>query len=132
MALVVRWWAKVDGRQNRLRIVAGGALRLPWVCYPTIITGRQGWAVTPSMLQLSRLRAPPSQTPPYPPGLNLRLVRRSSEIYQRPVAVRIVVEPATQSGQSGRHQRQLPHSCDGMAGRGAMLAMPPTVMFSQI
>ena len=25
----MRWWAKVDGRQNHLRTVAGGSLSLP-------------------------------------------------------------------------------------------------------
>ena len=54
------------------------------------------------MLQHSRRRDSLKPGAAGSADLYLRLVRRSSEMYQRPEAIRVVVEPATQSGRADR------------------------------
>ena len=50
------------------------------------------------MLQHSRRRDSLKPSAAGSADLYLRLVRRGSEMYQRPEAIRVVAEPATQSG----------------------------------
>ena len=59
-------------------------------------------AATLSMLQHSRRRDSLKPGATVSAGLYLRLMRWSSEMYQRPEAVRVVVEPAIQPGRADR------------------------------
>ena len=64
----IKWWAYFDGRQNRLRDVAGPG-RLTKVCYHTIMTARHGRRLWPPMPLTSVAPGqPPQDRCPSPSG----------------------------------------------------------------